>query len=62
MRAFNDTFQPYRATVEINGMGAVSGIVDAEKQSRLNHTLLRFKPDGRRARWVAAESVITEPN
>lgn len=54
----NDAFQPYRATVEINGMGAVQGYVDAEKSSAKGRPLLRFKPDDRRARWVAAESVI----
>lgn len=48
----------YKAEALINGMGAADGTVDAEKAGKHGNTLLRFRPDNGRARWVT-EAVVT---
>lgn len=48
--------EPFKASATINGLGYVEGIVDAAKEGKQG-TLLRFRPEGGRARWVSDSTV-----
>lgn len=48
--------EPFKAHATINGLGYVAGTVDAAKDGK-SGTLLRFRPEGGRARWVISAVV-----
>ena len=56
MDALMRKVEPYKAKATINGLGCVAGVVDAVKDGSRG-LLLRFRPEGGRARWVI-DSVV----